>query len=93
MTRECCGTNRLNIIAIWVTTTRPRAADNVSATVQFVSPILLNCSRGVRWDSDHVTRLNDDLRAVCNEAVRSGRFDDLIWATDFFDASINRLAA
>jgi len=68
-------------------------ADKISATLQFVSPILLHCSRGVRWDSDHVTRFNDDLRAVCDEAVRSGRFDEIIWATDFFDASINRLAA
>lgn len=68
-------------------------ADKISATLQFVSPLLLHCSRGVRWDSDHVTRLNDDLRAVCDEAVRSGRFDEIIWATDFFDASINRLAA
>jgi L-rhamnose isomerase len=68
-------------------------ADKISATLQFVSPILLHCSRGVRWDSDHVTRFNDDLRAVCDEAVRSGRFNEIIWATDFFDASINRLAA
>ncbi len=68
-------------------------ADKISATLPFVSPILLHLSRGVRWDSDHVARFNDDLRAVCDEAVRSGHFDEIIWATDFFDASINRLAA
>ncbi|MEA3402397.1 MAG: L-rhamnose isomerase [Armatimonadota bacterium] len=68
-------------------------ADKISAALHFVSPILLHASRGVRWDSDHVTRFNDDLRAVCDEAVRSGRFDDILWATDFFDASINRIAA
>ncbi len=70
-----------------------KIADKISAAIQFVSPILLHCSRGVRWDSDHVTRFNDDLRAVCTEAVRSDRFDDILWATDFFDASINRIAA
>ncbi len=68
-------------------------ADKISAALQFVSPVLIHASRGVRWDSDHVTRFNDDLRAVCDEAVRSGRFDEILWATDFFDASINRIAA
>jgi len=68
-------------------------ADKISAALPFVRPILLHVSRGVRWDSDHVARFNDDLCAVCDEAVRSGHFDDILWATDFFDASINRVAA
>jgi len=68
-------------------------ADKLSAAALFVKPILIHASRGVRWDSDHVTRLNDDLRAVCDEAVRGGLLRNILWATDFFDASINRVAA
>ncbi|MCD6352048.1 MAG: L-rhamnose isomerase [Armatimonadetes bacterium] len=68
-------------------------ADKISAAALFVNHILLHVSRGVRWDSDHVIRFNDDLRAVCDEAVRSGAMKKLLWATDFFDASINRVAA
>ncbi len=68
-------------------------ADKISATVPFVTPVLLHISRGVRWDSDHVPLFSDEVRAVCDEAVHSGRLDDILWATDFFDASINRVAA
>ena len=68
-------------------------AGKISATVPFVMPLLLHISRGVRWDSDHVPLFSDEVRAVCDEAVRSGRLDDILWATDFFDASINRIAA
>jgi len=68
-------------------------AGKISATVPFVTPLLLHISRGVRWDSDHVPLFSDEVRAVCDEAVRSGRLDDILWATDFFDASINRIAA
>ncbi len=68
-------------------------ADKISATLLFVRPVLIHASRGVRWDSDHVTRFNDELRAVADEVVRSGMMRDVLWATDFFDASINRIAA
>lgn len=68
-------------------------ADKISATALFVRRILLHVSRGVRWDSDHVPRFNDELRALCDEAVRSGALRQILWATDFFDASINRVAA
>ncbi len=68
-------------------------ADKISATLLFVRPVLVHASRGVRWDSDHVTRFNDEVRAVADEVVRSGMARDVLWATDFFDASINRLAA
>jgi L-rhamnose isomerase len=47
----------------------------------------------VRWDSDHVVTFNDDVRAVCEEVVRGGALDRVYWALDFFDASINRIAA
>ncbi len=68
-------------------------ADKISAVAPFVSKVLMHLSRGVRWDSDHVTLYNDDLRAVCDAGVRSGAMGKLLWATDFFDASINRVAA
>jgi len=68
-------------------------ADKISAVAPFVPRILLHISRGVRWDSDHVPRFNDEIRSLCDEAVRSGAMKQLLWATDFFDASINRLAA
>jgi len=68
-------------------------ADKISATLQFLPQILLHASRGVRWDSDHVVRFTDDLRAVCDEAVRGKALGRILWALDFFDASINRVAA
>lgn len=68
-------------------------ADKVSATLAFVPNLLLHVSRPVRWDSDHVPRLNDDLKALCDEAVRGNAVERIYWALDFFDASINRVAA
>lgn len=68
-------------------------ADKLSATLLFVDKVLIHASRGVRWDSDHVVRFSDELRAVCDEAVRSGALSDILWALDYFDASINRVAA
>jgi len=68
-------------------------ADKISATFQFVEQILLHASRGIRWDSDHVVRFNDELRAVCDEVVRGKALGRVLWALDFFDASINRVAA
>jgi L-rhamnose isomerase len=68
-------------------------ADKISATYLFVKDILLHCSRPIRWDSDHVTRFDDNLRAVADEAQRAGALSRIWWATDFFDASINRIAA
>ncbi len=68
-------------------------ADKLSATLLFVDKLLIHASRGIRWDSDHVVRFTDELRAVCDEAVRSGAMPDILWALDYFDASINRVAA
>ena len=68
-------------------------ADKLSATLLFVPKLLLHASRGVRWDSDHVVKFTDELRAVCDEAVRGKALDRILWALDFFDASINRVAA
>jgi len=68
-------------------------ADKISSTLCNVNELLLHVSRGVRWDSDHVIVLNDDLRATAEEIVRGGYLDRVHIGLDFFDASINRVAA
>jgi len=68
-------------------------ADKVSATLAFLDKLLLHVSRGIRWDSDHVVRFNDDVRALCQEVVRGKALGRVLWALDYFDASINRVAA
>ena len=68
-------------------------ADKISSTLLFVGRLLIHASRGIRWDSDHVVRFTDDLRAVCDEVVRGGVLGRVLWALDYFDASINRMAA
>ena len=59
----------------------------------FLDEILLHVSRGVRWDSDHVVILNDELRAIAEELVRGDFLGRVHIGLDFFDASINRIAA
>jgi L-rhamnose isomerase len=68
-------------------------ADKISAILQFSDELLLHVSRGVRWDSDHVVILNDELRSVAEEIVRAGVLDRINIALDFFDASLNRIGA
>ncbi|MFP4281567.1 MAG: L-rhamnose isomerase [Opitutales bacterium] len=68
-------------------------ADKVSAVLQFLPEILLHVSRGVRWDSDHVITLNDDLLATARELVVGDFLGRTHIGLDFFDASINRIAA
>ena len=68
-------------------------ADKISAILPFTNQLLLHISRGVRWDSDHVVTLNDEVRAVAEEIVRSGSIDKIFIALDYFDASINRIGA
>jgi len=68
-------------------------ADKISATLMYVPELLLHVSRGVRWDSDHVVTLTDDLQAIMQEIVRGGYLDRVHIGLDFFDASINRIAA
>ncbi len=68
-------------------------ADKISAALLFVPEILLHVSRGVRWDSDHVVILNDDLRAIAQEIVHGGFLARVHIGLDYFDASINRVAA
>ncbi len=68
-------------------------SDKISAVMTFVDEILLHVSRGVRWDSDHVVILSDDLTALAQELVRGDYLGRVHIGLDFFDASINRIAA
>lgn len=68
-------------------------ADKISSVLQFVPRLLLHVSRGVRWDSDHVVILDDATRSIMEELVRGGFLDRTHIGLDFFDASINRIAA
>ena len=67
--------------------------DKVSAVLQWVPEILLHVSRGVRWDSDHVVTLTDELRSLADAVIHGGYVDRVRFGLDYFDASINRLAA
>jgi len=68
-------------------------SDKLSAVVAFLDEVLLHVSRGVRWDSDHVVLLTDELQAIAQQVVRGGYLDRVHIGLDFFDASINRVAA
>jgi len=68
-------------------------ADKISSVLQFVPEILLHVSRGVRWDSDHVVVLDDPTKAIFEELVRGDYLARTHIGLDFFDASINRIAA
>jgi L-rhamnose isomerase len=68
-------------------------ADKISSTLLYVPALLLHVSRGVRWDSDHVVTLTDELQAILLEIVRGGYLDRVHIGLDYFDASINRVAA
>ena len=68
-------------------------SDKISAVMCCLDEILLHVSRGVRWDSDHVVILSDELRAIAQEIVRGDYLQRVHIGLDFFDASINRVAA
>jgi L-rhamnose isomerase len=68
-------------------------SDKISALLLYLDEILLHVSRGVRWDSDHVVTLTDELEAIAQEVVRGDYLDRVHIGLDFFDASINRVAA
>jgi len=68
-------------------------SDKISSVLLFSRELLLHVSRGVRWDSDHVVVLDEELKAVAREVGRAGAWDRVHFATDYFDASINRVAA
>lgn len=68
-------------------------ADKISSVLLYVPELLLHVSRGVRWDSDHVVTLTDELQAIMQEVVRGDFLARTHIGLDFFDASINRVAA
>ena len=69
-------------------------SEKISSVLMFCPGLLLHVSRPVRWDSDHVVLLDDELLAIAKELVRSGKLDEKIHiGLDYFDASINRVAA
>ncbi len=68
-------------------------ADKISSVLQYLPEILLHVSRGVRWDSDHVVIWNDDLLAIAREIVANDFLGRVHIGLDYFDASINRVAA
>ena len=68
-------------------------ADKISSALLFVPHLLLHVSRGVRWDSDHVVTLDDATSAMLEECIASGAMERIHVGLDFFDASINRIAA
>lgn len=68
-------------------------SDKLSALLMFLDGVLLHISRGVRWDSDHVVILSDELQAIAQEIVRGDFLHRVHIGLDFFDASINRVAA
>lgn len=68
-------------------------ADKISAVLCFLDAILLHVSRGIRWDSDHVVIFSDEVRAMAEEIVSHHYMERIFIGLDFFDASINRIAA
>jgi L-rhamnose isomerase len=68
-------------------------SDKISSVLMWLEEILLHVSRGVRWDSDHVVILNDELLAIAQELVRGQYLERVHIGLDYFDASINRVAA
>ena len=68
-------------------------ADKVSAVLQFVPELMLHVSRPIRWDSDHVTIMDDPTLELFSEIVRANAMDLVHYGLDFFDGSINRIGA
>lgn len=68
-------------------------SDKISSVLLYVPELLLHVSRPVRWDSDHVVTLTDELQAIMQQIIRSRALDRVHIGLDFFDASINRIAA
>ena len=68
-------------------------ADKVSAVLQFVPELMLHVSRPVRWDSDHVTLMDDPTLELFAEIVRAGALDRVHYGLDYFDGAINRIGA
>jgi L-rhamnose isomerase len=70
-----------------------QVGDKISSCLLFVDELLLHMTRGVRWDSDHVVTLNEDMQLIISEIIRNDFLNRVHIGLDFFDASINRLGA
>lgn len=70
-----------------------QVGDKISSCLQFVDEVLLHVTRPVRWDSDHVVTLNDEIQLIASEIVRNDFMGRVKVGLDFFDASINRIGA
>ncbi len=70
-----------------------QVGDKISSCLQFVDEVLLHVTRPIRWDSDHVVTLNDDVQLIASEIIRNDFLDRVKVGLDFFDASINRIGA
>ena len=68
-------------------------SDKISSLLLFNEKIALHITRPVRWDSDHVVLFDDETREIAKEIVRNDALDRVFIATDYFDASINRISA
>jgi L-rhamnose isomerase len=67
--------------------------DKISSVLQFIDEILLHVTRPIRWDSDHVVTLNEEIQLIASEIIRSNFLNRVNIGLDFFDASINRIGA
>ncbi|SFE53590.1 L-rhamnose isomerase [Thermophagus xiamenensis] len=70
-----------------------QVGDKISAVLQFLDEILLHVTRGVRWDSDHIVTLNDEIMLIAQEIVRNNYLNRVNIGLDFFDGSVNRVGA
>ena len=70
-----------------------QVGDKISSCLQFVDEVLLHVTRPVRWDSDHVVTLNEDVQLIASEIIRNDFLGRVNIGLDFFDASINRIGA
>ncbi len=68
-------------------------SDKLSSMLLFGEKVALHVTRGVRWDSDHVVLFDDETKEIAKEIVRNGALDRVLVGLDYFDASINRIAA
>ena len=68
-------------------------SDKISSLLLFNEKIALHITRSVRWDSDHVVIFDDETKEIAKEIVRNNALDRVFIATDYFDASINRVSA
>ncbi len=70
-----------------------QVGDKISACLQFLDEVLLHVTRPIRWDSDHVVTLNEDVQLIASEIIRNNYLNRVNIGLDFFDASINRIGA